>query len=107
MLVAFPEHWVMLTFVQPCGRHPALNDVRELRVKPGDSSVVHSFSMQLGIWSGLGAVDLFQQAGLVLFVAFMRRLYTYRYTVTTRMTPELRWAVIKAHNINHCIFISK
>ena len=24
------------------------------------------------------------------------RLYTYRYTVTTRMTPALRWAAMKA-----------
>ena len=24
------------------------------------------------------------------------RLYTYRYTVTTRMTPALRWASIRA-----------
>ena len=24
------------------------------------------------------------------------RLYTYRYTVTTRMTPALRWAVMRA-----------
>ena len=24
------------------------------------------------------------------------RLYTYRYTVTTRMIPELRWAVMRA-----------
>ena len=24
------------------------------------------------------------------------RLYTYRYTVTTRMTPELRWAAMRA-----------
>ena len=24
------------------------------------------------------------------------RLYTCRYTVTTRMTPELRWAVMRA-----------
>ena len=25
-----------------------------------------------------------------------RRLYTYRYTVTTRMTPALRWAAMRA-----------
>ena len=24
------------------------------------------------------------------------RLYTYRYTVTTRMTPALRWAAMRA-----------
>ena len=24
------------------------------------------------------------------------RLYTYQYTVTTRMTPALRWAVMRA-----------
>ena len=24
------------------------------------------------------------------------RLYTYRYTVTTRMTPALRWAALRA-----------
>ena len=24
------------------------------------------------------------------------RLYTYRYTVTTRMTPALRWAAVRA-----------
>ena len=24
------------------------------------------------------------------------RVYTHRYTVTTRMTPELRWAVMRA-----------
>ena len=25
-----------------------------------------------------------------------RRLYTYRYTVTTRMIPALRWAAMRA-----------
>ena len=25
-----------------------------------------------------------------------KRLYTYRYTVTTRMTPALRWAAMRA-----------
>ena len=29
------------------------------------------------------------------------RLYTYRYTVTTRMTPALRWAVIRAILMSH------
>ena len=24
------------------------------------------------------------------------RLYTYRYTITTRRTPALRWAVVRA-----------
>ena len=29
------------------------------------------------------------------------RLYTYRYTVTTRMTPTLRWAVMRAILVFH------
>ena len=29
------------------------------------------------------------------------RLYTYRYTVTTRMTPALRWAAMKAILVFH------
>ena len=28
------------------------------------------------------------------------RLYTYRYTVTTRMTPALRWAAMRAIQFN-------
>ena len=29
------------------------------------------------------------------------KLYTYRYTVTTRRTPALRWAVVRAILISH------
>ena len=29
------------------------------------------------------------------------RLYTYRYTVTTRMTPALRWAAMRAISMFH------
>ena len=29
------------------------------------------------------------------------RLYTYRYTVTTRMTPALRWAAMRAILVFH------
>ena len=29
-------------------------------------------------------------------VGSRERLYTYRYTVTTRMTPTLRWAAMRA-----------
>ena len=28
------------------------------------------------------------------------RLYTYRYTVTTRMTPTLRWAAMSHFNVS-------
>ena len=31
------------------------------------------------------------------------RLYTYRYTVTTRMTPALRWAAMRAILMFHLI----
>ena len=31
------------------------------------------------------------------------RLYTYRYTVTTRMTPALRWAAVRAVLMFHLI----
>ena len=30
------------------------------------------------------------------------RLYTYRYTVTTRMTPALRWAAMRAILMFNC-----
>ena len=29
------------------------------------------------------------------------RLYTYRYTVTTRMTAALRWAAMRAISMSH------
>ena len=29
-----------------------------------------------------------------------RRLYTYRYTVTTRMIPALRWAAMRHFNVS-------
>ena len=31
------------------------------------------------------------------------RLYTYRYAVTTRMTPALRWAAMRAMLMFHSI----
>ena len=33
------------------------------------------------------------------------RLYTYRYTVTTRMTPALRWAAMRAILINVSLIV--
>ena len=35
------------------------------------------------------------------------RLYTYRYTVTTRMTPELRWAAMRAVLAFHHLCVTK
>ena len=32
-----------------------------------------------------------------------RRLYTYRYTVPTRMTPALRWAAMRAILMFHSL----
>ena len=46
-----------------------------------------------GGWGGGGGGG----AGEVVWrAAGRRRLYTYRYTVTTRMTPALRWAAMRA-----------
>ena len=56
-----PQHLntgVMLAFVQSCGRHPEFNDVWNMWVKPGATSVAHSFCMRLGIWSGSGVLEL-------------------------------------------------
>ena len=36
------------------------------------------------------------EGGPGMEVGGRRRLYTYRYTVTTRMTSALRWAAIRA-----------
>ena len=35
------------------------------------------------------------------------RLYTYRYTVTTRMTPALRWAAVRATLMFHQLWGTK
>ena len=35
------------------------------------------------------------------------RLYTYRYTVTTRITPALRWAVMRAILMSHWLWWTK
>ena len=45
-LSPFLNTGVILAFVQSYGRHPGLNDVWNMRVKPGTSSVAHSFSMR-------------------------------------------------------------
>ena len=37
-----------------------------------------------------------EEVVVVVVVGGGARLYTYRYTVTTRMTPALRWAAMRA-----------
>ena len=66
-LSPFLNTGVMLAFVQSCDRHPELNEVWNMRVKPVSSSVAHSLRKRHWSWR-FGAVDLFKQAGHTIFI---------------------------------------
>ena len=57
-------------FIGKVSKHSALTSTETVTfIKDGER----------GVWGGGGT----------------RRVYTYRYTVTTRMTPALRWAAVR------------